>query len=238
MTAQHPISDSLSRHGYHTTAPILNEENIRTINSKIDQYLEQQSSGKHAIRQLFIKIPSLFSYLQSIPKFRNFLSEILGPDYFLTKSIYFNKPGFSNWFVAYHQDLSISVAHKSEVEGYNNWTQKEGVYGVQPPLEVLENTVTLRIHLDATDATNGALRIIPKSHQKGIIRIDENIDLEAQGEEVMCAVEKGGIFLMKPLTLHASHRSTSARERRVLHLEFCNRPLTAPLTWLEKIALV
>lgn len=53
----------------------------------------------------------------------------------------------------------------------------------------------------------------------------------------MCAVPAGGVMLMRPLLLHASHRSTSARPRRVVHLEFSAQELPAGLSWRERRAL-
>ena len=184
-----------------------------------------------AIRKLLDTIPELKEFI-----FNEKLSSIIssfGENYFLTKAIYFDKPSTSNWFVAYHQDLSISVAEKIEIEGYKNWTFKRGQYGVQPPVEILENTCTIRIHLDDTTNENGALKVIPKSHLKGIYR-PELIDWEKEIEAV-CEVSKGGVMLMKPLLLHASNRTTNKKQRRVIHLEFCNQNLFKPLNWLEAL---
>src|SRR5690606_13134007 len=117
------------------------------------------------------------------------ISDLSESEYFLTKAIYFDKPSESNWFVAYHQDLSISVDQKTELENYTNWTFKKGQYGVQPPLEILEDTITVRIHLDKTDKNNGAIKVIPKSHLKGIVRADSK-DWNLK-DEFNCEVEKG-----------------------------------------------
>lgn len=192
--------------------------------------LGEQSTHVFAIRQVVKKIPALKSLLFT-EKFHALLSSLFEEPYFLTKAIYFDKPSTSNWFVAYHQDLSISVDRKEEVSNYTNWTFKKGQFGVQPPLEILDNIVTIRIHLDKTEKENGALKIIPNSHLKGIYR-PETIDWNTETEYV-CEVEKGGIMLMKPLTLHASDRTTNGKQRRVLHLEFSSKQLSKPLQWLE-----
>ena len=86
------------------------------------------------------------------------------------KSIYFDKPAGSNWFVSYHQDLTISVNAKIDLGGFGPWTVKQDQYAVQPPLQILENNFTIRIHLDDTDENNGALKVIPGSHLKGVCR--------------------------------------------------------------------
>ncbi|WP_103071177.1 phytanoyl-CoA dioxygenase family protein [Aquimarina sediminis] len=184
-----------------------------------------------AIRQLITVIPALKEVLFN-QKLTLLLSDIFGTNYFLTKAIYFDKPSQSNWFVGYHQDLSISVDQKTATEGYSNWTSKKGMFGVIPPIKILEDTVTVRIHLDKTDINNGALKVIPKSHQKGIYRVN-TIDWDKETEDV-CEVESGGAMLMKPLTLHASNRTTNNKQRRVIHLEFCPHELKKPLGWLER----
>ena len=46
-------------------------------------------------------------------------------------------------------------------------------------------------------------------------------------------MKEGGIMLMKPLTLHASNKSTNKRGRRVIYLEFNAYLLNTPLKWLE-----
>jgi ectoine hydroxylase-related dioxygenase (phytanoyl-CoA dioxygenase family) len=88
--------------------------------------------------------------------------------------------------------------------------------------------------LDDCDETNGALRVIPKSHQKGVISM-KDFRLEDYPEPVTCSVPEGGVMLMKPLILHASNKSTSKRNRRVIHLEFSDMALHCGLDWREKI---
>jgi ectoine hydroxylase-related dioxygenase (phytanoyl-CoA dioxygenase family) len=92
---------------------------------------------------------------------------------------------------------------------------------------------TMRIHLDDTDENNGALKVIPGSHLKKVYRA-ETIDWSVE-KETICSVPKGGIMVMKPLLLHASGRTVNGLNRRVLHIEFCNRELPAPLLWTERL---
>lgn len=184
-----------------------------------------------AIRQLIKSIPELKALLFN-NKLVDLVSSFSESNYFLTKAIYFDKPKESNWFVSYHQDLSIVVDKNVDLKNYQNWTFKKKQYGVQPPLKVLQDTITIRIHLDDTNENNGALKVVPKSHLKGIIRIDSGI--VATNKEHICKVKKGGVMLMKPLTLHASNRTKNNQQRRVIHLEFNKHELEKPLNWLEK----
>ncbi|WP_418501319.1 phytanoyl-CoA dioxygenase family protein [Flagellimonas sp.] len=225
----------LEENGFSVLADLYSDEEISGILACIENAEQEGNSfmktkDLFAIRQLIKNVPEL-SYLLFNEKLTELISDLSESEYFLTKAIYFDKPSESNWFVAYHQDLSISVDHKTELENYTNWTFKKGQYGVQPPIEILEDTITIRIHLDKTDRNNGALKVIPKSHLKGIVRADsKNWNLE---NEFICEVEKGGVMLMKPLTLHASNKTTNGKKRRVIHLEFNKHNLTEPLAWLE-----
>lgn len=202
---------------------------IKDIENILASYFNKNTDvDQYAIRKLFQVIPAL-QVLFELP----IIKELRKKGYFLTKSIYFNKPALSNWFVSYHQDLSISVKEKRDTKGYTGWTYKKGQHGVIPTLNVLENTITLRIHLDITKDDNGALRIIKNSHKNGILSREqiEQIDFN---KEIVCSLKKGGLMFMKPLLLHASNKSTSSLDRRVIHLEFCNQELDGDLEWLER----
>lgn len=227
--------NELQENGFSVIGNIYTDQEINEMASCLEHANQHSNSfmktkDLFAIRQLIVHIPSLKKPLFN-SKMMELISTFSESDYFLTKAIYFDKPSASNWFVAYHQDLSISVKEKVDLNQFKNWTYKKGQYGVQPPLEILEDTITVRIHLDKTDTGNGALRVIPKSHLHGIIRSDSN-DWNRESE-IVCDVEKGGAMLMKPLTLHASKRTTNRKQRRVIHLEFNKHLLPKPLQWLE-----
>ena len=124
------------------------------------------------------------------------------------------KPEHSNWFVSYHQDLTISVDRRVELDGYSKWTVKQDQFAVQPPLGILKNIYTVRIHLDDTDENNGAW---------------------SNETEHICNVPKGGIMIMRPLLLHSSSRTTNSNKGRVIHIEFCNQELQEGLKWVERM---
>ena len=194
----------------------------------------RKSSDLFAIRQFLKEVPDTFDLIFN-DKLRTVIQQIIGDDFFVVKSIYFDKPEASNWYVAYHQDLTISVDRKLDIENFGPWTTKQNQFAVQPPIAVLENITTIRIHLDDTDEHNGALRVVPKSHLKKIYR-PETINWEVE-TEVSCSVRSGGLMFMKPLTLHSSGRTTSGKKRRVIHIEFSNVELPAALQWAERIDL-
>jgi hypothetical protein len=192
----------------------------------------RRSQDVFAIRNLLGEIPALWPLLDT-PALHGLLGGLFPEGCHLTKAIYFDKPAGSNWLVAWHQDLMINVDHRAaDLPGFGPWTTKAGWVAVQPPVAVLENTVTIRLHLDDCDATNGALKVVPGSHLGGVVPA-ETIAAHTTTATV-CAVPAGGAMLMKPLLLHASSRSTSNRPRRVIHLEFSAAELPAGLAWCER----
>jgi ectoine hydroxylase-related dioxygenase (phytanoyl-CoA dioxygenase family) len=67
----------------------------------------------------------------------------------------------------WHQDVTIAVKARVEVDGFGPWSTKQGVQHVQPPDYVLQKMLSVRIHLDDCPSTNGALQVIPRSHRSG-----------------------------------------------------------------------
>jgi ectoine hydroxylase-related dioxygenase (phytanoyl-CoA dioxygenase family) len=90
--------------------------------------------------------------------------------------------------------------------------------------------VTLRFHLDACDADNGPLRVIAGTRHH-ILDQNEIADLTGEPAQTICTVAAGGLVLMRPLLLHASSAATTARHRRVIHVEFGPPSLPGGLSW-------
>lgn len=149
------------------------------------------------------------------------------------RAIYFDKSAEANWLVPWHQDLTIAVRERVEAPGFGPWSSKDGIPHVQPPAELLEQMITVRLHLDHADETNGALRVLPGSHRLGRLSAERIQELRNQQTEHLCTVRAGDALLMRPLLLHASSRSTSPKHRRVLHLEYAAFDLPAGLAWHE-----
>lgn len=234
MTARTQFKDLISNEGFTIIDNVFTSYQVDTlinIISKVDSSKStfRKTNNLFAIRQFLKEVPSVNSIIFN--RIDPIINDLFGSSFFPVKSIYFDKPGESNWFVSYHQDLTISVDKKVDTVGYGPWTVKQDQFAVQPPLYILENNFTVRIHLDETNENNGALRVIPKSHLKGIYR-PEAIDWNKE-QEVVCAVQKGGIMIMKPLLLHASSRTINNKQRRVIHIEFSNQTLPNPLNWSE-----
>lgn len=227
----------IEKYGFSVINRVFSDEEVEQIIhilNQIDTSREnfRKSQDLFAIRQFLKEIPEIKNLIFN-DNIKRIVKEIFGEKYFVVKSIYFDKPETSNWYVAYHQDLTISVDKKLELSGFGPWTTKQNQFAVQPPLNVLENIYTIRIHLDDTDENNGALKVISRSHAKGIYR-PETIDWTVETEEI-CNVNSGGVMLMKPLTLHGSNRTTNGKKRRVIHIEFSDMELPEVLQWAERM---
>lgn len=231
--------NQIDSRGFAIINNVYSENEINTLISLIDDTTQnnpenstfRKSEDLFAIRQFHNEIPETLPFIFN-HKLRDIIKDTFGEGYFITKSIYFDKPEKSNWFVAYHQDLTISVNKKIEVGNFENWTVKQNQFAVQPPAAILENNFTIRIHIDKTTRDNGALKVINNSHSKGILRIAK-LDFEKE-KETICEVEKGGIMIMKPLLFHASNKTTNNERRRVIHIEFSKQELPEGLEWSEK----
>lgn len=159
------------------------------------------------------------------PKIVALVASIIGPDCHAVRGVFFDKTPGANWPVAWHQDLSLAVLEKHEVSGWGNWSVKAGVQHVQPPADILDQMVTLRIQLDDCDTNNGPLRVLPGSHRLGRIKADAIATLRAEIPEYCCAAPGGSALAMKPLILHASSAAKNPAHRRVIHIEFAPKDL-------------
>lgn len=231
------MGNRLAAKGYAITNSVYTRKEIAKMGGLLYKFRQDHpvdSPAVYAIRGLLQKLPELLPYLFN-KNIRAILSRV-DENLFLTKAIFFDKPAESNWYVTWHQDTTINARQKKEVKGFSGWTKKENAFGVRPPEEILNNTVTIRVHLDDTDEDNGALKVLPGSHKK--LMTDDEIKLITENSvSTSVEVRAGGIQLMKPLLLHASSKTTNRKNRRVIHLEFNSVELTGGLEWAERIEL-
>ncbi|HEY0729420.1 MAG TPA: hypothetical protein VGD38_15175, partial [Pyrinomonadaceae bacterium] len=55
---------------------------------------------------------------------KSLIEPVLGPDARVVRGIYFDKHKDANWKVAWHQDLTIAVRERIDVQGYGPWSLK------------------------------------------------------------------------------------------------------------------
>ena len=160
-------------------------------------------------------------------------NQILGKTARPVRSILFDKSPDSNWYVTWHQDVTIPVEKKIETEGFRAWSIKDGLQHVQPPVSILESMVSLRIHLDDCPENNGAIKFFSGSHKSGILDTKEIKNWKETRTETICAAKAGDIIVMRPLILHSSSKSEDPEKRRVLHIEYSGKNLPGGLEWAE-----
>ena len=159
------------------------------------------------------------------------IASLLAPDSVAVQCTYFNKSAETNWGVALHQDTVMPVHSSTGNVQFRNRSSKEGIPHAQPPLDVLESMLAVRVHLDPNDATNGPLRVVPASHTNGVLS-EAQCRLEAKkADDPQCLVARGGALVLRPLLLHASGKLTGTTPRRVLHFVYAPRRLAGDAHW-------
>ena len=235
MTDYSHYQDEISENGFTVINDVYSEAEVNDLIAAINDADKsnptfRKNADLFAIRQFLKEVPQIKTTIFN-ERLTQIINSLFGDSYFVVKSIYFDKPEQSNWFVAWHQDLTISVDKKVDLVGFSSWTNKHNQFAVQPPLNILKDNFTVRIHLDDTNSDNGALKVLPGSHKKDINR-SENIDWSIE-EETVCNVRSGGIMIMRPLLMHASDRTTNDAKRRVIHIEFSRAKLPDEINWSE-----
>lgn len=148
------------------------------------------------------------------------------------RAILFDKSAATNWALGWHQDRTIAVRARIDTPGFGPWTVKSGIQHVAPPQSLLDQMLTLRLHLDAVDAGNAPLLIAPGSHRHGRVIESDVASLVAACGVHACLAERGDIWLYATPILHASDAATNPRHRRVLQLDYSPDPLPGALDWL------
>ena len=230
MKGETDYKPTLAKDGFCVIPSVLDSNKVSELLSALKPMQHNKASA--GIRALAQKLPQIHALVES-STIRSILEPILGTKAHMVRSVLFTKDQETNWQVAWHQDLSIAVTDKADIEGYSRWSIKEGLVHVQPPIHILENMLTLRLHLDAADEHNGALWISPGTHRLGRIVANEAATLAAKYGKTLCKVNAGDALLFRPLVLHASRKSTNNQPRRVVHLEFAGIELPPPLQWNE-----
>jgi Phytanoyl-CoA dioxygenase (PhyH) len=220
----------LQQNGFALLLDVFNEQELNALISSIEE--SRQEATSPGIRHLMRRCPAVKRFAESSPLLK-IAASVLGMDARPVKAILFDKTPSANWYVTWHQDLTIAVKQRIDVEGFGPWSEKEGLPHVQPPATVLEKMVSLRIHLDACSEQNGAIKFIPGSHCVGIMNSPEIESCRIEHESICCSANRGDIIAMSPLILHSSSRSTNPDHRRVLHIEYAAGDLPGELEWAE-----
>jgi hypothetical protein len=156
------------------------------------------------------------------PRLLGIAQSVLGSDAFPFRATLFDKSPDSNWLITWQQDTALPLREKHETPGWGPWSVKEGITYAHAPAHALEKVVALRLHLDDSGKDNGPLRVLPGTHQKGVLS-DQQVEAVASSvNAVTCLIPRGGVIVMRPLIIHASSKSQSDVSRRVIHIEYAS----------------
>ncbi len=217
---------SLAADGYEIHRQVLPYDLVQELRAEADRVAA--AVGSACVRHLRSQ-SSIFQALALCDSFLALIPDGSRP----VRSILFDKTPSENWPVLWHQDLTIAVIKEHSIPGYGPWSNKAGSPHVQPPLSLLENMATIRLHLDDTPASNGALQIIPGSHRHGKIS-ESALETFDKSQAITCECNAGDALIMSPLILHSSRRSEIPQRRRVIHFEYAQEDdLASELDWFE-----
>jgi len=158
-------------------------------------------------------------------------ADLIGPLARPVRAVLFDKTAKTNWSVGWHQDRTIAVRQREDVEGYGPWSTKDGIPHVAPPISILDSMLTLRLHLDDCGDDNAPLKVALGSHRLGLVPAGDAASLAANHALLVCGARAGDIWAYSTLILHASDRSLSQVGRRVLQIDYSAQTLAGGLEW-------
>ncbi len=172
MVAKVSIGNAVETDGFVIVEDVLSSREADQILLALEQIGDAGSvrkrSGIFAVRN-FLDVSPEVAELAASDSIRALVEPGLGVRFIPVRGILFDKIPDANWKAPWHQDVTIAVQERVEADGFGPWSTKTDVLHVQPPASILENMLTVRLHLDNCGKENGALRVLPGSHTRGKI---------------------------------------------------------------------
>jgi len=228
------VREHLRDHGFAIVHSVLGAQQIEDLVDAVSRISHNNGvrsrSGVYAVRNLLQLSPTINELAHS-PELRSIVEENLAKSAFPVRGTLFDKTAGANWLVPWHQDLTICVLARIDVPGYGPWTMKAGAHHVQPPQTTLEDILSVRVHLDDCDESNGALRVLPGTHTRGRLTPDQIVEQRRSVGSISCVARAGDVVLMRPLLIHASSPDSHASHRRVIHVDYASSQLAGGLQW-------
>ena len=229
------VVERIESAGFGLVPGVVDYDDLQRLSRIADEVIQHplarvRRGSAYGLRNLLQTMPAALELAHS-PKILKIVQSVLGPEAKPVKGILFDKTEQANWAVPWHQDVTIAVKERKAVPGYDAWSEKDGIPHIQPPVEVLQSILAVRIHLDPCPAENGALKVIPGSHAHGRLDDAEIERWKFTEPPVVCTANAGDLLLMRPLLLHSSAVATIPTHRRVIHVEYTAFQLPGGLEW-------
>lgn len=158
-------------------------------------------------------------------------ASVLGDACRPVRAILFDKTPATNWALAWHQDRTIAVAARVDVDGFGPWTIKNGLVHVAPPFGLLAGMATVRAHLDPVSLANSPLLIALGSHRLGRVPEAEILGVMQGCGVSACLADTGDAWLYATPIVHASDKALEPSRRRVLQVAYAAGDLPGGLEW-------
>jgi ectoine hydroxylase-related dioxygenase (phytanoyl-CoA dioxygenase family) len=210
------FADAVIDQGFAIVRDVVKDRDLVHLESDLfDPALSRSRAGvRHAM-----SVPSVAAVTQHA-NLRALAQSVLGPSAIPYRATLFSKTRDSNWLVVWHQDTALPLQKREDRPGWGPWSIKEGVLYAHAPERALSQVLALRLHLDDSAEDNGPLRVLPATHNQGVLTDDAIHELATKVPSIACTVPRGGVLAMRPLLVHASSKSHSEEPRRVLHIEY------------------
>ena len=213
------------------------EETLASASDRGD-LLRSQSGAIYGARNVLRVFPQARQIWRKQPLI-DLLRNTLGPGCGLVRGLFFDKPPTDSWSLPWHRDLTIAVKDNTLAsELFKKPTSKAGLPHVEAPRSLLEEMLTLRIHLDDVTPDNGPLQVIAGSHRDTHDELAEDRISPHNIHAIL--VQRGDVLAMRPRILHSSIGCSPGikQHRRILHLEFAaTRQLPDGFEWAVFCAL-
>lgn len=209
------MSDHITA-GFEMVPAVLDRSEVAGIPDALppDTLEPNRAGARHLMRSPIVE------KLARDPRLLAIAARFIGATATPFRATLFDKSPKRNWLVVWHQDTALPLQERRDVPGWGPWSVKAGVVYAQAPAPALSRVIALRVHIDDSRDDNGPLRVLPGTHTLGVLSDADIGQLARQIPAMNCVLPAGGIVAMCPLLVHASSKTESSRQRRVLHIEY------------------
>ncbi|HEY9759691.1 MAG TPA: hypothetical protein V6C97_31315 [Oculatellaceae cyanobacterium] len=122
---------NFEQRGFALLENAINEEMLTSLTTELES-LHEREGASPGVRNLLHKSKIVRRFAKSV-QIRAIATQALGQHARPIKAILFDKSPESNWYVTWHQDLTIAVEERVDTPGFSPWSTKDGMPHVQPP---------------------------------------------------------------------------------------------------------
>jgi Phytanoyl-CoA dioxygenase (PhyH) len=180
--------DDVDRDGFTIATGVLathETDRLKAAFGGAGDVLRRRNGAIFGMRNLLDIIPAIQALSTSGPLL-DLVAPLAGDTARPVRALLFDKAPGANWPVLWHQDLTIAVSARRDIDGWGPWTVKAGIVHVKPPEKILQAMVSVRLHLDDCTPDNGPLLALPRTHKLGRLSRDRIDHLRRTEREHPC----------------------------------------------------